>query len=94
MAPELIEGEPACAATDAFALGMTAFEALLGDCPLSGSAYAIASTLSSGAIPRAAASVPGADPVLLATLDGLLAPRSAARLPIGEARRRLARRAA
>lgn len=86
MAPELIRGEPIGDAADAFALGMTAFEAALGASPLEGSTYDVASRIAQGKVPRAGERLAGAASELVAALDGLLAADPRARMPIAEAR--------
>ena len=89
MAPELVRGEPIDPAVDAFALGMTAFEAALGGSPLEGSSFAIASQLARGDVPRPGERLAGVADELVKVIEGLLAPDKRARLGLAEARSRI-----
>jgi serine/threonine protein kinase len=92
MAPELLRAEPASACSDAFALGMTMLEALIGRCPVEGRRLDIALARVRGEVPNPFAFLAGrVTPGMLALVDGLLAPDPARRLTIAQARERLAR---
>ncbi|MBI3724175.1 serine/threonine protein kinase [bacterium] len=90
LAPELFAGEEADTATDAFALGMTGLEALLGRCPLEGSRFSIASRLLRGDVPDPVQLLPHADRRLVAMIEGLLARERRVRHGIAHARAALA----
>ena len=89
MAPELLRGERASASVDAFALGMTTFEAALGASPIVGSTFDVASRIARGELPRPSERLAGAAPELVAVVEGLLAVDPDERLTIREARARV-----
>ncbi|MBI3725629.1 serine/threonine protein kinase [bacterium] len=90
LAPELVLGQEATPRTDAFALGMTALEALVGSSPLVGSSEQIAAMLAEGDFPRARDLVPTCAPQLRAALDGLLEPAPHDRASLSDARQLVA----
>src|SRR5439155_4532840 len=85
-APELLRGADADPCTAAYALGVTALEALLGRCPLEGTTYDIASRITADDVPRASLLLPGATRYLVAAIDGLLEPVRELRASVGVAR--------
>jgi serine/threonine protein kinase len=89
MAPELLRGDNAGPATDAFALGMTALHAALGVEPISGTAAHVAKRIIQHEIPRARELLRGLSFEMVAVVDGLLEPDPAKRLPLGDVRRML-----
>jgi serine/threonine protein kinase len=91
MAPEVLNEGRVTPAGDAYALGLTALEALLGHCPLRGTVREIATQLLRGQVPSAARLLPSTiDPLLVATIDGLLEPSPATRTTPAAAREVLA----
>ncbi|MBI3725656.1 protein kinase [bacterium] len=88
-APELACGGNATPATDAFALGMTAFEAALGQCPMKGSSFTVLRDLARNAVPRPSRLLEGACESLTRVLDGLLEPEPGARIELGAVEGRL-----
>jgi CheY-like chemotaxis protein len=86
MAPELLRGEPASPATDAFALGVTALEAALGGSAVESSNAEFVRKRSRGVTPLASELIPRGCAALRLVLDGLLHPESGHRLPLASAR--------
>jgi serine/threonine protein kinase len=92
MAPELLRGAPADARCDAFALGMTALEALLGRCPVEGRSFDVAMARVRGEVPNPFRFLAGkVSPGLLTLIDGLVACDPERRLTVAQARERFAR---
>ncbi len=73
MAPEVIRGEPASPATDAYALGCTMFEVLVGRTPFTGSIPEVLAAHLHGPAPRPAEHATGLPPDLDALAHALLA---------------------
>ncbi|MBI3722786.1 protein kinase [bacterium] len=91
MAPEVVLGENATPATDAFALGMTALEALAGKSPLlSGTTDEMAEQLADGKVPRVSDVAPKLGGAVRRVVDGLLEPKPKKRMTLAEARAALA----
>jgi predicted Ser/Thr protein kinase len=84
MAPEVANGRRASPATDAYALGMTALTAALGECPLHGSSWEILDRVSRGEVPKPSLLLMDGPPRLKQTLDGLLRPNRTDRLLLEE----------
>ncbi|MBI3723658.1 protein kinase [bacterium] len=91
LAPELFTDAVATPAADAFALGMTALEARLGDLPGNGSSFEIASRRARGEVPRVAELVKGACASFLSAVEGLLVADPRQRLGLEAARGGFAR---
>jgi serine/threonine-protein kinase len=92
MAPELLRGTPADARTDAFALGMTMLEALVGRCPVEGRHFDIAMARVRGEVPNPFHFLAGrVSPGMVTLMDGLVAADPVKRITIAQARERLGR---
>src|SRR5207253_1960342 len=74
LAPERLEGAPATAQSDIYALGVVLYEALTGVKPFDGATpIATAQAISTGAHPALATARPGLDPSLASAVERAMA---------------------